>query len=147
MEMIDDLQEQFTSLLQNIDYSPIFPLIEQVLQTSIDRNFSEGGRYGENNQFGGGFTKWKKSKRAMKQNGQTLVDTGQLAASIRVNVAQESGLITVEIGSNKVYAAIHNFGGQTGRNRSVTMPARPFLVIQDEDIEEIQQLIVNFLKS
>ncbi|MFZ5537436.1 MAG: phage virion morphogenesis protein [Pseudomonadota bacterium] len=31
------------------------------------------------------------------------------------------------VGSNKRYAAIHQFGGQAGRKRRATLPARPYL--------------------
>ena len=37
-----------------------------------------------------------------------------------------SGMIAV-IGSDVPYARIHEFGGQAGRNRSVAIPARPYL--------------------
>lgn len=36
------------------------------------------------------------------------------------------------IGSNKPYAAIHQFGGQAGRGKNVTIPARPYLPITPE---------------
>ena len=43
------------------------------------------------------------------------------------------------------YAAIQNFGGKAGRGRKVSIPARPFLVIQDEDWREIGEELENFL--
>ena len=36
---------------------------------------------------------------------------------------------SVTIGNSAIYAAIHQFGGQAGRGRKVTIPARPFLPI------------------
>lgn len=38
------------------------------------------------------------------------------------------------------YAAIHQFGGQAGRGKSTTIPARPYLGFGDEDITEIEDL-------
>lgn len=66
---------------------------------------------------------WKPSQRALRESGKTLVDTGILQNSI--SVALGSG--EVEVGSNIVYAAIHQLGGKAGRGRKVTLPARPFL--------------------
>ena len=60
-----------------------------------------------------------------KVGGQILQDTGQLAASITTSHDASSAAV----GSNKVYAAIHQLGGKTGRGHKVTMPARPFLPI------------------
>lgn len=83
-------------------------------------------------------------------NGQTLVDKGQLVRSI-TREASESG---VQIGTNVIYAAIHQFGGTIrAKNakglrfsipgvgfvnvQSVNIPARPFLGINAEDENEI----------
>jgi phage virion morphogenesis protein len=37
---------------------------------------------------------------------------------------------TLTVVSTPVYAAIHQFGGQAGRGRKVTIPARPFLPVR-----------------
>ncbi|WP_165009649.1 phage virion morphogenesis protein [Neisseria yangbaofengii] len=76
----------------------------------------------ENESWGG--EKWKQSKSAAN-GGKTLQLTGQLAASISTKVGNDFA----QIGSNKKYAAIHHLGGQAGRGRKVTMPARPYLPI------------------
>lgn len=52
-----------------------------------------------------------------------LQDTGRLAASVTPFwSATDAG-----VGSNAVYAAIHQLGGQAGRGHKVTIPARPYL--------------------
>jgi phage virion morphogenesis protein len=51
----------------------------------------------------------------------------------------------VVVGTNVVYAAIHHFGGQAGRGRKVTIPARPFMMIQDEDWKEINEVSADYL--
>lgn len=76
----------------------------------------------ESESWGG--EKWKQSKRAAN-GGKTLQLTGQLAASISTKI----GNGFAQIGSNKKYAAIHHLGGQAGRGRKVTIPARPYLPI------------------
>lgn len=143
---VDDSLKEFRDQLQQLveqakDLTPIAGAIRNILLTSIDRNFSEGGRYGTENVFGGGSTRWKPSGRAQRDGGQTLVDTGQLAASIQVNVVGNS----VQIGTNKIYGAIHNYGGTAGRNQSARIPARPFLVIQNEDLEDIGESLARYL--
>ena len=39
----------------------------------------------------------------------------------------------VEVGSDRVYARIHQFGGMAGRGRKVIIPPRPFLGIDADD--------------
>lgn len=60
---------------------------------------------------------------------QALLDSGQLRASL-THRADAAG---VEVGTNKVYAAIHQFGGPAGRGKKVTIPARPYLGIDAGD--------------
>ena len=51
------------------------------------------------------------------------VSAGGLAASVQpFSSGKEAGLSV-----SKPYAAIHQFGGQAGRGRKVTIPARPYL--------------------
>jgi len=194
---IDTLAAHLLNKVDTVDFSPVFRKIQQVVQTSIDRNFSEGGRFGSE-KLGGGTEKWLPSKRAKKQSGKTLTDTGQLAASIRVAVTQQGKQVNIEVGSNKAYAAIHQFGGVvdvpahsatsklarkkirvmdettgkmvwTGKTSvrfakrkrklsknvtsrtytigaySFTLPARPFLVLQDEDLTAIKNILIGHI--
>ncbi len=50
------------------------------------------------------------------------------------------------IGTNLDYAAIHQLGGQAGKNQSVTIPARPYLQLTDENFKEILEETERFLK-
>lgn len=56
---------------------------------------------------GPGGQPWTPSARAREENGQTLTDTGRLRASITREVSADA----LAIGTNVVYAAIHQFGG------------------------------------
>lgn len=178
----DDFRDKLISKFNNINWSPILGDIENVIKTSIDRNFSEGGRFGNDNPFGGGSNKWIVSKAAEKRGGQTLLDDGNLVKSVNINISYKSNQISIEVGSNLPYAAIHNFGGTIQRaarsklytqNRykttttkhtkgqykkgtswgqgdtvgehTITIPARPFLVLQDEDIDKIKQIVSNYI--
>lgn len=96
---------------------------------------------------------WQKSARAEAENGQTLVDTGRLRGSITHRASGDA----VEVGTNVVYAAIHQFGGRIeAKNKkalsfpvgdgfavveSVTMPARPFLGLNDADRSSILRIV------
>lgn len=51
----------------------------------------------------------------------------------------------VAIGTNKEYAAIHHFGGQAGRGLQVTIPARPYLMLQDSDAARIADVMSDWL--
>ena len=96
--------------------TPIHRQIGNILQNSIEESFeSEASPFGEG---------WKKSK---KPSGKTLTDSGTLSSSFTTD-ADSTG---VSVGTNLVYAAVHQFGGQAGRKRSVTLPARPFLPVSN----------------
>lgn len=80
---------------------------------------------------------WKNVKRG----GKPLVDHGHLRDSIHYQATNDS----VEIGSNLVYAAIHQLGGQAGRGRKVTIAARPFLGVNLADEREIGDILVKHI--
>jgi len=104
-------------------------------------------------------TTWKPSARAKRDSGQTLVDTRRLQDSI-THEPDDRG---VTIGTNTIYAAIHQFGGtivpKTKKalrffipgagwitTRKVTMPPRPFLGANDGDLEEFAAILSNRLR-
>ncbi len=101
-----------------------------IVRSSIIKNFQESGRP----------EKWK-PKRKPRQ-GKVLIDTARLQNSINYKAYANR----VEIGPDAVvYAAIHQFGGKAGRGHKVTIPARPYLAVQDEDWSEIKRVIENYL--
>lgn len=111
-------------------------IIGETVTASVQRNFELGGRPG-----------WQPlapATLAKKRGGSILVDkgfAGGLLGSIHWEVADN----VIYVGTDKIYAAIHQFGGQAGRNHKVTIPAREFLMIQDEDIDEILELLQEFI--
>ncbi|ASK27937.1 phage virion morphogenesis protein [Neisseria chenwenguii] len=110
------LEHGLNRLLKNAtDTRPMMRAIATEMVSLTEDNF-------ESESWGG--EKWKQSKRAA-DGGKTLQLTGQLAASI----STKTGNGFAQIGSNKKYAAIHHLGGQAGRGRKVTIPARPYLPI------------------
>lgn len=90
---------------------------------------------------------------------------GGLMASIAFRADAGLGGATVQIGTNKVYGAIHQFGGTIrpknpkgllffrtpggqvwGAARQVTIPARPYLGISREDRETIMDVLDAFTR-
>ena len=117
---------------------PLMKNIAGILAYSTEENFANEGRP----------DKWLDlSERTKKQRkktghwpGQILQVSGQLASSINTYYDDESAII----GSNLDYAAIHQLGGQTGKNKSVSIPARPYLLLTDENLEEILKATEGF---
>ncbi len=159
---IEEFGNNLRKLLENLDFSPIFPAIEAVCHASVIQNFSNEGRYGSQ-VWGGGSKKWTKSQR----EGQTLSDRGHLRQSITVECTQEHDGIKITVGSNLEYAAIHHFGfngtvniksherrSKRGKkysvrshNRSMNVRERPYFVLQDDDIEQIKDLIKEHIRA
>ncbi len=72
-----------------------------------------------------------------------LTDSGELRGSIHYRAGRNS----VAWGSGKQYAAIHQFGGKAGRNRKVTIPARPSLGMGRADRQEALDVVADYLVS
>jgi len=83
--------------------------------------------------------------RKKMEDAKVLVRHG-MAGGLMGSVTYVASAVDVVVGTNKVYAAIHQFGGKAGRGKKVEIPARPYLVVQDEDIEEIKQTIWDYLQ-
>ena len=75
--------------------------------------------------------------------GKILQRTGSLASS----VSSESDTHSASVGTNKPYAAIQQFGGLAGRNKSSRIPARPFLALDEDDLKEIIEVLEEALKT
>ena len=102
---------------------------------------------------------WPKSYRASASGGQTLSDKGRLKNSISYH-ADANG---VEEGTNVKYAHVHQegmeikvknakylrfqVGGGWAKKKKVTIPKRPFLGIDDDDMEEIDGTVIDHIKG
>ena len=60
-----------------------------------------------------------------------LLDTGRLRNSVTFRLA---GPAAVEVGTTVVYGPIHQFGGQAGRGKKVTIPRRSFIATKDRGL-------------
>lgn len=96
--------------------------------------------------------------RAIKRNRRILTERGRLRDSINSQAGQD----WTRVGTNVIYAAVHQFGatitpksashlifrmaGGLAHASSVTIPARPYLGISDEDEEMIADTVLIFLR-
>lgn len=85
--------------------------------------------------------KWKPSARAMAGGGKTLDKESNLKDSIDYAATSDK----VMVGSNLPYARIHQLGGKTGKGHKVDMPARPYLGVSEEDMDEVRETMADFL--
>ena len=119
-----------------------------VLLRSVSKTFKAGGRP----------VRWKPSVRAKMVGGRTLIKTARLLRSITMDVAGK----TLTVGTNVKYARILHEGGEilpkTAKAlkanipgvgwrtmKKVTIPARPFLVIQDADWRIFNRVFGDYL--
>ena len=72
-----------------------------------------------------------------------LRESGRLAGSFNYDASSRQ----VTVGTPVVYAAIQHFGGEAGRNQSVTIPPRPVLGMSPQDEIIISEMAEDFLRS
>lgn len=138
-----EVEQLLNHLLKRVeDLSPVMASIAGNLSDVIEQNFeTEGERLGEKWQKLDTKSKTRKKKKAENTDDMILQNEGDLITSfVPGNTKTEAFIAT-----DSPYSAIHNFGGDTGRNHSVTMPQREFAVLTDDDISEIYKTVFNFL--
>lgn len=156
-----DIRKLYKKLtqLENIDLRGANRTLAEVLRTSTVERFKK--------QEAPDGSKWKESIRVKTKGGQILSNTARLRRSIRSKADSKE----FAIGTNTIYAAIHQFGGTITTKPKViraknakalrfniggttifaksvkrpsiriNMPARPFLGISDEDMAEIRRTL------
>lgn len=120
---------------------PLMKNIAGIFAYSIEENFKEEGRPDKWVDLAESTKKQRTKKR--KWPGQILQVESQLASSVNIYYDNDSAII----GSNLPYAAIHQLGGQAGRNKKVQIPARPYLKLTDDDFDEILFETENYLQD
>lgn len=116
---------------------PLMKNIAGIFAYSHEENFKEEGH-----------PKWEnlkdstiKQRTKKKQWPRMILQvTGQLTSSVNTYYDNDSAII----GSNLAYAVIHQLGGEAGRNKSVEIPARPYLKLTDDDFKEILDVTRQF---
>jgi len=120
-----------TFFVKASDTSKLMKNIGEIALTSVQENFELGGR-----------PKWPALAAAtIKRKGhdKPLIQVGTLK-NISRKVTPNSVIVGVQPAA-KDYAAIHQFGGKAGRGRKVNIPARPYMILQQEDLTEIEELV------
>lgn len=143
---------RLTGAIQN--RAPLMRSIAGIMADATEENFAQEGR-----------PKWLGIQpNPRRAGGKILQDSGRLAASI-VSSSDNDGAV---VGTNVKYAAIHQFGGQTRahlikpRNKKAlafggkvmkqvnhpgsNIPARPFLLLTDDDVAEVEMTVENYLQ-
>lgn len=131
-QVLDKLFEKTT------DLKPLMKNIAGTMADAVEENFKQEGR-----------PEWEKLKgstiklRTQKGYwpGKILQMRGDLAASITSDYDESSAIV----GSNKEYARIHQLGGNAGKNKKVEIPARPYLNLEEKDLDKILKLTSDYL--
>ncbi len=156
----DNFTQKFQGLIKGVQSaSPLMRIIVGDMMGEVEDNFAQQGR-----------PKWLgfKYTPSAKRGGTSaklLQDSGQLASSIQEHSSND----TAAVGTNKVYAAIHQFGGKTKphiikpRNKKAlafggrvvksvnhpgsNIPARPFLSITPGGEQKILSHTIQYLQK
>ena len=136
-EVLTRLQE-LASRGENL--RPLMKNIAGIMATATEDNFKDEGR--PDKWIDLSETTKKQRQKIGKYPGQILQVSGQLASSVSTAYDDNSAVI----GSNLAYAAIHQLGGQAGKNKKTTIPARPYLKLTDDENIEILEAIEDFFK-
>ncbi len=78
----------------------------------------------------------------MLSGGKTLIDKHNLYDSYVYQLPTDG----VEIGSAKVYAAIHHFGGKAGRGHKTNITARPVLGVSAKQERAIGEMMLEQIR-
>ena len=120
-----------------IDPTPLLRVWGEIALTSIARNFELGGR-----------PRWDRLSDvtiALKGHDKKLIGRTNNLRRIAYKI-QAPKLIVGTAPSARDYAAIQQFGGKAGRGLKVLIPARPYLVLQEEDKAEMRLESIHYLR-
>ncbi len=94
---------------------------------------------------------------AFTKRGAGILRESAMAGGLMGSIAMQAGRDNVVVGSNKIYAAVHQFGatitpksgphlvfklgGRLVKARSVTIPARPYLGVSADDRQMIGDVV------
>ena len=136
-----DVDRKLLELAQKSEnLRPLMKNIAGIFASATEENFKNEGRPDKWTELSEA-TKKQRTKQK-KWPGQILQVSGQLASSISTQYDDKSAII----GSNLDYAAIHQLGGQAGKNKKVEIPARPYLKLTEDDFNEILDATEQYLK-
>ena len=142
---VDDkeVRKMLGGLLKRLGNStPATKILGAIVRTSIVRNFEKGGRP----------TKWKAlSPEILKtKKGTAILREQGMAGGLMGSVNYKPFSDKVVISADKVYAAVHHFGiGRYShiatRRTMPAIPARPYMMVQDEDWVEMKAALGDYI--
>ena len=133
-----EVKALLSRMQQNLsDLTPAMQVVGETIRTSVVKNFEDGGRPTSWKPLAPATLKGSKGGGILRRQGMA----GGLMGSIKYRAYSDRAVV----GTNKIYGAIHQLGGKAGRGRKVTIPARPFLMVQDEDWSEIRHALNAFI--
>lgn len=145
-DSLNEIQSQLDAVAKHLDMEPIFDQIGDALVSSTQLRFRDGVSPEGKPWANLSPVTIKRRRKKGKGGVQILVDTGVLRGSIAKRVANNELLV----GTDKRYGGTQQLGtrqGQYGRMARGNpipwgdIPARPYLGLSKEDIEEIKEII------
>lgn len=133
-----DVQAALSRITQSISTIPWIE-VGEVLETAINTNFIAGGRYDSGSPVDeptGGPSKWEPRVNEDRLRHPVLIKTGKLKQSIFI-LEQDKG---VDLVNRTDYGPHHQYGTKK-------MPRRPFFVVQDGDIDNVEKRIDNHIQA
>ncbi len=143
------IQDYFNQAQRKLgDLTPLMKTISETMHTAVQRNFqTEGARLPRG--------KWQEladsTKKERAKIGKWPGSILQVNRNLLGGISPDYDSTTAVVGSNMPfktgYAAIHHFGGKAGKNKKVTIPARPFFELTDEDMRDVEQDAIDYLEK
>ena len=149
VQLDGNITEKLAQLQKRVqDLTPLMRQIGYTLIDVVEQNFETESFLGRPWHPLAESTKRQKAKKGYEK---ILQNRGMLAESVDF-VATKDKLV---LGTNVEYAAIHQFGGDAGKNHRAHIPARPFLPIdenaklpqkiEDEIMDAVEFYVKNLL--
>lgn len=170
METNETQLQQFFDKLSNkvINLKPLMLNVSEIMLASVMKNFRNEAANGK---------KWKRlAHSTIKQRKKKGYWPGRILQrrgggdGLKASIQSSHGDDFAQVGTNKVYAAIHNYGGvisqssiksyirkkssgleaskpKKNKMRQIRIPARPFLVINDKDLVRVQKTVLDYLSK
>lgn len=137
------ITQQLNGLLRaGEDFTPLMANIAAALADSVESAFAMQRDPNTGQPWQPLSEAYQQRRAKQGRDGKILQLSGALAASVQSNAGKDFA----EVGSNKVYAAIHQQGGTTAmRPALAAIPARSFLGIDEVAKEEILDLLRDHL--
>ena len=138
----DHASDSLRRLTQGLDdLSPLMRGIAGVIEDAAQQAFED-----QASQESG--TPWAELKPAtVKRRGGDANPILQVRGDL-AKLSSDYGQRYAQVGSNEPYAAIHQFGGTSDMAPGPAgIPARPFLGLSEDDIDEIEDLTVDYLED